>query len=279
MDPQPDSPEHHRQRSEFVRKLVQGRFHRQALSDRCKRDAPRTIVQFWHDLRALPKDVRACIASWTRWETKGYKHYLFDDNSARAFISRSLGARHEHALGRCYHPAMRADYFRLCYLLVEGGLYVDADEVCVCPDIACLFEGGRLKAQPLCYDINSATMVSPSVFLRVGAYAPSWIFYFNNNPLIAEGGHPIIGDALDRATHRLELAENDELPEIQATTGPGNLSRSIFELGTTVGLIDLDLVVLRDWRFFAVSKWPLSYRNDARNWRNSNQQKFFHDNV
>jgi len=29
---------------------------------------------------------------------------------------------------------------------------------------------GRLKIQPLCYDIASGTMVAPSVFLRSDAY-------------------------------------------------------------------------------------------------------------
>lgn len=269
----PDSPEHHRQRSEFIRKLVQSQFDQQSVSDRYLQGTPRTIVQFWHNTRQLPEDVKDCIASWARWNTKGYRHRLFDESSAKAFISRSLGARHEHAFARCYHPAMQADYFRLCYLLVEGGLYIDADDVCICTDIGWLFDDGRLKAQPLCYDIDSGTMVKPSAFLRVDAYAPSWIFYVNNNPLIANRGHPIIENALSRATGLLELAGKDEWLEIQATTGPGNFSKSIFELGTALGGVANDLLILRDWDSFAVSRWPLSYRNDARNWRLSNQQK------
>lgn len=269
-----DSPGHHRQRSEFIRKLVQSQFDQQPIDERYVQGTPRTIVQFWHNPRQLPEDVKDCIVSWARWETKGYRHRLFDERSARAFIGRSLGERHEHAFDRCYHPAMLADYFRLCYLSVEGGLYADADDVCVCTDISCLFDDGRLKAQPLCYDINSRTMVNPSTFLRVDAYASSWIFYFNNNPLIADRGHPIIEDALRRATSLLELAGKDDLPEIQSTTGPGNLSRSIFEFGTTFGGIESELMILRDWDSFAVSRWPLSYRNDARNWRLSNQRKF-----
>ena len=65
-------------------------------------------------------------------------------------------------------------------------------------------------------------MVKPAVFLRADAYDPSWIFYFNNNPLIAGPGHPVIEHALSQATRLLELAGEDELPEIQMTTGPGN---------------------------------------------------------
>lgn len=269
-----DSPEHHRQRSEFIRRLVQRSKGELPINDRYKQGPPRTIVQFWHDLRELPEDIEACVASWTRWTTSGFKHCLFDERSAKAFIGGSLDARHVRAFERCYHPAMQADYFRLCYLLIKGGFYVDADEVGVGTNIGWLFDDGRLKVQPLCYDIASGAMVKPSAFLQVGAYNPSWIFYFNNNPLIANQGHPIIEHALRRATDLLELVDRNQLPEIQATTGPGNLSRSIFVHGTASEGAQCDLVVLQDWDSVAVSKWPLSYRNDARNWRLSNQQRF-----
>lgn len=277
MQQEPDSPEHHRQRSEFIRKLVQRRLGQHPVNDWYAHPTPKTIVQFWHDLREVPLDVKECIASWTRWEESGFAHRLFDEHAARAFIGGSLGTRHESAFGRCYHPAMQGDYFRLCYMLVEGGFYIDADDVCVGADIGWLFEDGRLKLQPLCYDIDSGAMVKPSVFLCADAHNPSWIFYFNNNPLVASRGHAIIERALSQATSLLELAGEGALPEIQTTTGPGNLSKSIFDLGTTWGSgVESDLVVLREWDSFAVTRWPLSHRADARNWRLSNQRRFDH---
>ena len=138
-----DSPEHHRQRSEFIRGLVQRSVRQLPISDPYTQGIPRTIVQFWHDLRELPEDIDECIASWVRWTTSGFKHHLFDEHSARAFIRASLGAHHARAFERCYHPAMQADYFRLCYLLVEGGLYVDADDVCGGTQIGWLFDDGQ----------------------------------------------------------------------------------------------------------------------------------------
>lgn len=275
MQKEPESPEHHRQRSEYIRKLVQGSLTEHSFSNRYGHPTPRIIVQFWHDLRQLPHDVEECIASWTRWETSGFVHRLFDENTAKTFIGRSLDARHKRAFERCYHPAMQADYFRLCYLLVAGGFYIDADDVCVGTEIDWLFEDGRLKLQPLCYDIASGAMVKSAVFLCADAYDPSWIFYFNNNPLVASRGHPILERALSQATSLLELAGEGTLPEIQTTTGPGNLSKAIFDLGTTPGgNVESDLVVLRDWDTLAVSRWPLSHRSDARNWRLSNQKRF-----
>lgn len=278
MEHDPDSPEHHLQRSEFIRKLVQRHLIQGSVKNRYQHRIPRTIVQFWHDLRELPNDIEECVDSWSRWKTRGFTHLLFDEYTARAFVRNSLGARHESAFDRCYHPAMQSDYFRLCYLLIEGGFYVDADDVCVGTDIDWLFNDGRLKLQPLCYDITSGTMVNPSVFLAADAYDPSWIFYFNNNPLIAGRGHPIIERALAQATLLLELAGEDSLPEIQTTTGPGNLSKSIFDSRALLEIgedgVERNLVVLKDWDSLAVSRWPLSHRGDSRNWRLSNQKRF-----
>src|SRR6266704_6479207 len=144
MQQEPDSPEHHRRRSEFIRELVQRPLGRHSNNNHCSQPPPRTIVQFWHDLGHLPPDVEECVGSWTVWETRGFEHRLFDERTAGAFISASLSARHARAFERCYHPAMQADYFRLCYVLVEGGFYVDADDVCVGAKIDWLFDDGRL---------------------------------------------------------------------------------------------------------------------------------------
>lgn len=103
---------------------------------------------------------------------------------------------------------------------------------------------------------------------------PSWIYYFNNNPLAAGAGHPIIEHALSQATNLLELMDENQLPEIQSTTGPGNISKSVFDLAAMVSDIQACLVVLRNWESYAVSRWPLIHRTDARNWRLSNQKRF-----
>lgn len=72
-------------------------------------------------------------------------------------------------------------------------------------------------------------MVPPRIFTKSGADAANWIFYLNNNVLIAGSGHPIIMRALNQATFFLEKDIGNGLPEIQSTTGPGNLTKSIFD--------------------------------------------------
>ena len=168
---------------------------------------------------------------------------------------------------------MKSDYFRYSYIFVEGGFYVDADDVYHGTTIDHLFTDGRLKLQPFCYDIATAQMVPPSVFVTPGANELSWIFYFNTTPMIAPRNHPMIERALLNAAVSLEADSVNELPEVQAATGPGNLTRSVFEI-ISEGCSPEALMVAHDWELTSTSRWPLSYRNDARNWRLSNQKMY-----
>ena len=263
-----------RARSNFVRELVQRPNEAARVAAGHLASPPKRIVQFWDDLGRLPGDVRACMESWKKLEQSGFEIQVFDEGSAREFIRIHLGSRYESAFDKCYHPSMQSDYFRYCYIFMEGGFYVDADDVYHGTAIDHLFRDGRLKLQPFCYDIATAQMVPPSVFVNPGANELSWIFYFNTTPLIAVRSHPIIERALLNATTSLEQEPHGKLPEIQATTGPGNLTRSVFEVVADESCLKEALLVVHDWEEIATSKWPLSYRNDKRNWRLSNGQAY-----
>lgn len=266
--------ENHQARSNFVRGLVQRPSIPLVASSLYAQTPPKRIVQFWDDLDQLPNDVHTCIETWRSLEEQGFERLLFGKRQARDFIHQNLGLRHKRAFDKCYHPAMQSDYFRLCYIFVAGGCYIDADDVYKGGQIQDIFNDGRLKLQPLCYDTATHMMVPPMIFTKPGANAASWIFYFNNNPLIAVSGNPLVGDALTQATLSLEKDVTAGLPEIQSTTGPGNLTKSIFDAASKNGGIEQHLLVLCDWEDIAISKWELSYRNDARNWRLSNGQAY-----
>jgi len=129
MNASDPSEENHRARSSFVRGLVQRSGGPDVASSVFARKLPKRIVQFWDDLDRLPGDVGECIESWRKIEEQGVERLLFDKRQAREFIRRKLGPRHKRAYDKCYHPAMQSDDFRLCYVLVEGGCYIDADDV------------------------------------------------------------------------------------------------------------------------------------------------------
>jgi mannosyltransferase OCH1-like enzyme len=226
------------------------------------------LVQFWDDARAVPGDVQSCLDSWAPLQAAGFERLLFDDTSARHFIEEYFSERHVQAFDRCSHPAMRADYFRLCFMLRVGGLYVDADDEHQGADVESMISGGLLRLQPLVYDIPSDSMIDVARALEAAGEAER-IFYVNNNPIIAGPGHPVIARALERATILL-LAANETNRDIQSLTGPGNLTASLVAHAVRLkadGQV-LDFELLTQWDAVAISKWPLAYRADVRNWRN-----------
>jgi len=229
---------------------------------------PKTLIRYWHDQHDVPEDVRACLNSWDRLGEEGFELRMFNDLSATAYIADRYGAQEREAFARCRHPAMRCDYLRMCVLLAEGGLYVDADDVLLGEGWRYIYHDGALKVQPLCYDIPSSAMVPATEIWRPDLPTNGRIFYVNNDPIAAPADHPVLRHALARATEKL-LGE-DRFPEIQSTTGPGNFTAALaaHARNLTIAGAPLDFELLHDWEAIAETRWELSYRGDARNWRN-----------
>ena len=260
-------------RSTFVRNLILEQAKRAIDEERLHVDSsenaiPKKILQYWHDPADLPADVRECMASWEQLAERGFEFFLYDDVSAAEYIAGRYGKREQDAFERCAHPAMRSDYLRLCFIVEEGGLYVDADDVLIGDGWIHLFDGDRLKMQPLCYDINAGGMMPAADIWNPNLSSDGRIYYVNNNPLAAPARHPMLIHALDRATDK--LLSDDPNPEIQSTTGPGNLTIAL--VAHAEGLQScgrpLDFEFLKEWDSIAEIRWQLSYREDERNWRN-----------
>ncbi len=253
-------------RSEYVRR-VHSEQHNVRLPT--SEVVPRVLVQFWDNAEAIPVDVAECLSSWSCLvENHGFERLLFDDASATEFISENFGRRHLDAFGRCRHPAMRADYFRLCFISKNGGFYVDADDVYEGGDVEKWLSGPEMKVQPLCYEISTDSMIAPDRFLADLLETSDRIYYVNNNQLIAPPSHPIVEVALERAT-KLLIDSADEIRDIQSTTGPGNLTASLVRYAAECESSDRPrpFVMLQGWDAAVISKWPLDYRSDDRNWR------------
>lgn len=259
-------------RSLFVRELIlqqtAGEVECSPETDGTSPEIPRHLVRYWHDPSDLPDDVRECLDSWSRLADHGFSFHLFDDESAAVYIAANYGDLESRAFGRCDHPAMRCDYLRLCFVLAEGGLYVDADDVLLGDEWKSLFRDGRLKVQPLCYDIDAGAMATADDIWRTDLPPGTRVFYVNNDPIAAPANHPVIRRALEAAT--LKLLDENRFREIQSTTGPGNLTAALAAHARYLqrrGMAS-DFEILRNWDSIAEMKWNLCYRNDARNWRN-----------
>jgi len=269
----PGFEEDDRLRSDFIRQLTLRQLGRDRASSRGERTdrralIPRTLVRFWNDPFDVPADVHNCLKTWDPLRNEGFAFRMFGDASAAAFIAERYGPRELAAFARCRHPAMRSDYLRMCFVLAEGGLYVDADDVLLGGGWKDVFRDGTLKVQPLCYDVTAGGMVSASELQRTDLPTDGRIFYVNNNPIAAPAGHPVLRRALARATDI--LLGDDPAPEIQSTTGPGNLTAALAAHAreSQVGDTLPDFELLLDWEGIAEPCWDLAYRNDARNWRN-----------
>ncbi len=201
-------------------------------------------------------------------ENDGFEIAIYNDVSATTYIDEIFGAKHVAAFARCGHPAMRSDYFRLCYVLASGGFYVDADDVVTEGLWPLLYHDDRLKLQPLCYDVPGRTMVEGAELWDPAAPEEERIYYVNNNPLVAPPGHPVLQRALERAT--AALLSTDTPRDIQSITGPGNLTAVLaaHAHGLALAGIPPDFELMRRWDRVAKTRWDLSYRADERNWRN-----------
>jgi mannosyltransferase OCH1-like enzyme len=260
-------------RSTFVRHLTIHQLERAPATPkrrgaRVPNHLPRSLVRYWHDLDDVPWDVRECLDSWEVLRSDGFSITTFDDRSAAVYIAERYGRREVDAFAQCRHPAMRSDYFRLCYILAEGGLYVDADDVLVGSGWKDLIRDGTLKLQPLGYDITLQSMLPAAELRRADLATEHRIFYVNNDPIAAAAGHPVLRMALVRATDK--LLGDDPAPEIQSTTGPGNLTASLVAYAHEVANAGLqpDFELLLNWDSVAEQRWDLEYRGDHRNWRN-----------
>lgn len=261
--------EDHRLRSLLVREVMMRQL-RESISSTLSSNPviAKNLVRYWDNHTNIPHDVQVCLDSWNPLIDEGFSLLLFDNQSALDYIAAKFTNKEVEAFTRCRHPAMQSDFFRMCYLFIEGGLYVDADDILLGDGWKRIFRNGRLKLQPLCYDISTSRMAPVLDFLTAGRLSDQQIFYVNNDPIAAPAGHPILAKALARSTAR--LLGDDHLPQIQETTGPGNITavlashaRELFAKGKG---IDFDL--LFDWDSIAEMRWDLSYRSDARNWRN-----------
>jgi len=89
---------------------------------------PRRLIQFWD--KEPPEDVARMLALSEAWaEEHKLDYVLYSEADARTFLAdRHVDGKPLLDLfDRCFHPAMKADLFRLVYLHEYGGYYLDAD--------------------------------------------------------------------------------------------------------------------------------------------------------
>ena len=254
----------HKFRSGYVQWLL----HQEGYRNNKKIKIPRVIIQFWDKLEELPEDVEKCLNSWHILKEFRFRVSLFSDKSARKFIQKEYPNEYVIAYDKCEHPAMKSDYFRLCYIYKCGGAYVDADEILIDMKFIEYFNNNNLKIQPLCFDLAKNEMVNFYDYIEDKSYPNKKIFYVNNNPIICPSKHMLIKLALEDATNNLINHKLSSKFDIQSTTGPGNLTANLVSYSMQLKNKIYDFEIIRNWDIVSKCEWFLSYRDDERNWRN-----------
>ena len=168
---------------------------------------PRVMAHYWQGPQgpALPR----ALARWSALHPD-YEGHLFDAERAADWLRDAFGttmAARFHALEQ---PALRADLFRLCWMVATGGIFADLDEYPRIP-VTPWLTGARAV---LCIERGFGTIA--------------------NNFIAAEPGHPICTRALDNA---LQALGQTDAPYAWWHTGPAQWTRAAFacRLESTTG--------------------------------------------
>lgn len=171
------------------------------------------IIQYW-DTDAIPGDVATLLDSFRR-HNPDFEHRVYSESSAERFIAEHFGPRELRAFQACAVPAMQADYFRYCAMLIMGGVYADADYHCT------------RSLQPLLDRCNGGVLfLRPDEHVLMGREAKRVL---NGFLAFRRPGHPFLQLTLEVATANIEARiaertwrEGERVPAaIWLTVGPG----------------------------------------------------------
>lgn len=101
---------------------------------------PKRIVQTWETKDISPK-FQMIIDTW-KILNPGYEYYLFDKDERYVFIQKHFDSIVLEAYDLLNPGANKSDFFRYCYLYIEGGVVTDLDTICLgkLDDFICDFE-------------------------------------------------------------------------------------------------------------------------------------------
>lgn len=197
------------------------------------------VFQFWD--HAPPAEISAAMAAWRNAAEDGYA--VYDAASAETYIGQVAGAAEARLFNAAPHPAIQSDYFRLCRLMAEGGLYVDAD--------------ARLR--PGMSGVRAALAGRTAIWMRTRAPAMS----IANGFLAAPANAPLVVEAFAEASRRLADSTSRHVFEY---AGPTLMTETALRLhgagalGPVLAMTD-DEVSSR-----AMTQIDARYKADNRNW-------------
>ena len=218
-----------------------------------KPDKPFRIVQFW-DSENPPPEVLEAMGTWHNAHPE-LEHLVFNEHSAREYLLRHYGIEAAAAFDSCHHAAMKSDLFRVAFLARDGGVYVDADEIC------------RRPLYPLLRELSPAGFIA--------AMSADAVPYVYNAFLMATPGFPILRDAFQRMlSDLLRLKQAGARADIWHTTGPGQMTRAVARYLTeeTNPADYVHLLTRSQYSSYSTEDAAMPYKQTSKgNWRVSHQ--------
>lgn len=172
------------------------------LSDSSHQEIPRIIMQT-NARSEVPQDMYRMMHR-IRMMNPEYEYYYFDTNTGRQFLQDKFGERVVKAYDSLIPGAYKADLLRVCFLLTNGGVYLDTGMVCTTP-LREIIKGDDtfISAE----DNNAAEYLDVSRIY--------------NAVMMATPGHPILKATLDIILDNIENQRYEA--GLLGITGPGAL--------------------------------------------------------
>jgi len=182
-----------------------------------------------------------------------FDYFFYDDIAARSFVSRNFPQRVLKAYNALIPGGLKADIFKLCVLLLHGGIWADID-VLLETDLETLVEG------------NSFVGV-------VGATYKGQAFCVYNGFIAATPNHPFIRNALGRLVNNVlnRVKEDDITKEFlcgqgwnkEKDTDPKVWHIRSFHKSYLTGSCNLGLGIKETLRLNAFASIKPGYLNDG----------------
>ena len=178
----------------------------------------KNLFQFW-DAEDVPRDVLDLMGHWSVTNAD-YKYTRFTDKTAQDCLAARFPLPVLTAYRRVTEPAKKADIFRLAVLVLEGGVYTDADD-------------RSLQALDTIIPADANLVLYQENLGSAG-----------NNFIAAAPGHPVLAAALQAVVAAVNRGDTDA---IWLLSGPGLLTRALVQTAIiphATGMLPNGMVVL-----------------------------------
>jgi hypothetical protein len=188
---------------------------------------PSVVFQYWND---EPDSQVSQMLEITRnhCEKNSVQWRFFSEKKAAEYLLDKLGVRYERAFWKCVHQAQRSAFFRYCFLLIEGGMWLDADQALARSPLGVMSYDRPVYFQRLKKTHRQLTnwiLVSPKDDPIMGEIVETSLRNIENEAFfearVAMGDIPLISEfwivrrSVARAIHQYLRYGNDKFPPVK----------------------------------------------------------------